>query len=153
MWLLFQLLLWPWPRKVFRYGGGHVTRYTLFECKWLCSVYVHHIACDVQDRFHTHAFRAVSFVLSGGYTEVQKAGLGPHAPLSHHRFDAPCVRHIPRLLNHKLLRSQPDTFSLLFTGPYADLWTEETDDGTLRLLTTGQRELVRAKAIHLYVMN
>lgn len=103
--------------KVFRFDGGHVT---LFECKWLFSVYIHHLAMDVQDRFHTHAFNSVSFILWGGYTEVVKRGMGD-APTYHLEFQAPAVRYIPRGMNHKLLCARPNTVSLIITGPYADM--------------------------------
>jgi hypothetical protein len=131
------------PQKVFKFGEGHVTRYTLFECKWLGSIYVHHLATEAQDRFHTHAFNSVSCILHGGYTEVVKHGFGREAPLSYHAYMSPVIRYIPRLLNHKLLQSKPHTVSLIFTGPYAELWTEETDDGVFRLITSGQKEVIR----------
>ncbi len=133
------------PRKVFRYGSGHVTRYTLFECKSVASVYVHHIATDVQDRFHTHAFNSVSFVFRGGYTEVVKEGFDIDSKLSCHAYSAPALRYIPRLLNHKLLIAEPGTLSLIVTGSYADMWTEELDDGTFRLIGSGQRDLLKVK--------
>ena len=132
------------PSKTFRYGKGCVIRYTFFECKWLCSIYLHCIKTETQDRFHTHAFNALAFILTGGYKEAQKDGIGRDASVTEHSFVAPTVRYIPRLLNHQLLQAQPDTITVLVTSPWSHLWTEETVDGShVRLLTHGYREVMR----------
>ena len=126
------------PHKRFQY----VTRYTLFECKWLFSIYIHHIESGTQSCFHTHAFNAVAIILHGGYSESQKRRMGRWAPTTHHVFQAPTIRLIPRLMNHKFLSALPHTVSLLITGPYADMWTEETEV-EFRLITSGHREIFR----------
>lgn len=136
-------LLWThlFPRKEFRLGEGVVVRHQLFECKWLFSVYIHHIATPIQDRFHTHAFNAIVYIAHGGYVDCIKDGIGPDKPVRNEKYFAGQWRYIPRELNHRLSEAEADTYSILITGPYAALWTEETNEGLLRILTTGRRPL------------
>lgn len=134
--LLFLLSILPC--KVFELGEGRVTRYTQFECKWLFSIYFHRIETLVQDRLHTHAFNAFVYIISGGYSEIVKERDGKIHVDTYHNGQ---FRYIPRLLNHKLMCALPETLSLLITGPYQEMWTEELDDGTLRVITTGQKLL------------
>ena len=137
---LFKIL----PSKRFELGEGCVTRYTLIEIKWLFSIYFHHIETLTQDRFHTHAFNAHVFIIRGGYTDEIKSGIGANKPTKIVEFGK-CYRFIPRELNHRLLKAKPGTISLLFTGPYSTIWTEEIDDGTLRILTTHRIPLYEGK--------
>ena len=58
--MLLDYLLGILPRKIFELGTGRVIRYTLFECKWLFSVYFHSIETICQDRFHVDSGRARS---------------------------------------------------------------------------------------------
>lgn len=136
--LLFKFL----PNKVFRLGTGEIIRYKLIEIKWLFSIYFHQIKTFEQDRFHTHAFNACVFIIKGGYEDEIKYGLGKDKPTVKVKFKAFRFRYIPRLLNHKILQAEPGTVSVLFTGPYSHLWTEETDKGVLRILTTGSKSIL-----------
>ena len=124
------------PCKKFHLGEGTVSRYTLFESKRFFSIYFHHIETFSQDRFHTHAFNAHVFIIRGGYLDEIKDGIGPHKPTRKIQFNRWTYRYIPRELNHRLLLAKPDTISILLTGPYSTLWTEETDSGQLRILTS-----------------
>ena len=133
------------PRKVFSLGTGKVTRYTLIEIRCLFSVYIHRIETLEQDRFHTHAFNALVFILNGGYIDEIKDGIGPDKPTKKKFFKIGDVRWIPRELNHKLLEAVPGTTSMLLTGPYSTIWNEETNDGTLRILTTHRKPLYEIK--------
>lgn len=119
-------------------GEGHLDKYTLFENKSLFSVYFHVFNTVEQDRFHTHAFDAVSFVLRGSYEEEQKLPSG----IVIKKKVGVGVRYIPKDYNHRLLRSEPDTMSLLFAGPWVRYWTEENRSFT-RTLTWGRREVSR----------
>ncbi len=47
-------------------------------------------------------------------------------------------------MNHKLLMALPNTHTLLFTGAYSHLWTEEDGDW-VRVITTHQVEVGRFK--------
>ena len=151
---LFAIL----PKKEFKLGQGTITRYTLFECKWLFSIYIHDIDSVSQDRFHTHAFNALVYILKGSYSELIKVNSvkvnsvkinndAKHENNSVIRktYRRGQFRYIPRLLNHKIEKSEPHTTSLSLTGPYSSMWTEELDDGTLYVLTAGRKVLYKAK--------
>jgi len=127
--------------KVFSLGAGTVERYTIIEFKYLFSIYLHCISTDCQDRFHTHAFNAVGWTLSGGYDEEIAQKLGGIGIARTYRVGRGW-RFIPRLYNHRLMKALPDTVTLLFTGPYQDTWTEETETW-FRILGKGGRELVK----------
>jgi hypothetical protein len=138
---LFKIL----PQKIFELGKGVVIRYTLIEIKWLFSIYFHQIKTFEQDRFHTHAFNAHVFIIRGGYCDKIKDGIGPNKPTKTVQFKAGDYRYIPRLLNHKLLEAKENTVSVLITGSYSNIWTEETDEGVLRILTKGRKPLIEIK--------
>lgn len=119
-------------------GKGHLHRCCLIECKQFFSIYGHVFNTIEQDRFHTHAFNAIAILIKGGYEEevigsdglVRKVKIGPG------------IRYIPRSYNHRLLKSEPNTLSLLFAGPWYSTWTEENDQ-YIRTLTWGRKELSR----------
>jgi hypothetical protein len=75
--------------------------------------------------------------LRGGYEEEYIVD-----GVVHRRWVGPGVRYIPRTYNHRLLRSLPDSVSILFAGPWAKTWTEE-NNSFVRTLTWGRRELSR----------
>jgi len=133
------------PTKEFLLGKGKVIRCSLIEIKWLFSIYLHKIETIEQDRFHTHAFDALVFIIKGGYEDEIKMGIGPHKPVILKKFKKGNVRWIPQSLNHRLKRAEPGTISLLFTGRYSKIWTEETDEGILRILTSGRNPLGEIK--------
>lgn len=118
-------------------GEGYLDRYTLFESKRFFSVYFHVFNTIRQDRFHTHAFNGWAFLLRGGYEEevISKAGIFT-------KRVGPGLRYIPRDYNHRLLRSEPNTLSLLIAGPWAETWTEENEQ-FIRVLAWGRREVAR----------
>ena len=118
-------------------GLGHLDRYTLFEWKRGVSVYFHVFNTVEQDRFHTHAFGGFAFVLKGGYTEeyIENGTVKT-------KYVGRGVRYIPRSYNHRLLKSEPNTISLLIAGPWADTWTEE-NDRYVRTLGWGRKEISR----------
>lgn len=118
-------------------GQGYLEKYTIFECKRLFSIYFHIFNTIEQDRFHTHAFNGIAILFKGGYEEQvktndqifnKKIGIG--------------IRYIPKLYNHRLLKSKPNTMSILFTGPWAKFWTEEKDF-VVKTYTWGRKEAMQ----------
>jgi hypothetical protein len=73
-----------------------------------------------------------------------KNGIGINKKCETKYFSQGQFRYIPRLLNHKILQAENNTISILFTGPYSELWTEEIDD-KLILLTTGRIPIYEVK--------
>lgn len=118
-------------------GEGYLDRYTIFEWKRVFSIYFHVFNTIEQDRFHSHAFDGIAILLKGGYEEEIKEG-----DVTYRKCIRPGIRFIPREYNHRLLRSKPNTLSILFTGPWAKTWTEE-NDRYVRTLTWGRKEINR----------
>lgn len=60
-----------WKRKSINLGEQNVTELTVLEWKRFFSIKLFHFhpTSGKQDRFHTHAFNAVSILLSGDYIE------------------------------------------------------------------------------------
>lgn len=118
-------------------GEGFLDRYTILEWKRFFSIYFHVFNTVEQDRFHTHAFSGIAILLSGGYEEEVKEG-----SKTYRKWIGPSIRFIPRTYNHRLLKSKPNTLSILFTGPWSKTWTEENDH-YVRTLTWGRKEIQR----------
>ena len=114
-------------------GEGYLHRLAIIEIKSLFSIYVHKFNTIAQDRFHTHAFNGLAFVIKGGYDEEYKDSTGIHL-----KTIKPGFRYIPREYNHRLLKSKPNTISILFAGPWGKYWTEEKD-GRVRTLTWNRK--------------
>lgn len=135
LYYIIFLLSYILPVKTFYFGEGYVSRYTLFEIRNLCSIYFHNINTKKQDRYHTHAFNAYSFIINGEYSEIifeTKQIL---------TFKSGIIRYIPRNLNHKLCDSKPNTWSILICGPYNNIWTEHTENEIIYL--TKHRKILK----------
>jgi hypothetical protein len=135
------------PYKVFKLGDGDVVRYHLFEHKRLFSIYIHHIAANAQDRFHTHAFDALIYCINGGYVDEIKENIGDKDVAKTVDVKKGLWRVVPKLMNHRLTKAQEDTYTLLLVGPWTNLWTEEFNDGRIDLLTNGRRIIKSVKVI------
>ena len=116
-------------------GEGFLDRFTIFEWKRCFSIYFHVFNTVKQDRFHTHAFNGIAILFYGSYEEEVKIGSNIYR-----KNIGPSIRYIPRSYNHKLLKSKPNTLSILFAGPWSKTWTEENDQ-FVRTLTWGRKEI------------
>ena len=96
--------------KTFKLGEGYVKRYTIIEIRSLFSIYIHEIETRCQDRFHTHAFNAIGWTITGGYLEEQLLSINHTDPGKIVKVSG--VRRIPRELNHRLLRALPSTINI-----------------------------------------
>jgi hypothetical protein len=119
-------------------GEGYLDRYTIFEDKKRYSLYFHVFNTIRQDRFHTHAFDGWANLLRGGYEEEVKKSDGS----IHKKWVGPGLRFIPKDYNHRLLRSIPNTCSIVLVGPWCEFWTEENEE-FVRTLTWGRKEVSR----------
>lgn len=124
-------------------GEGYLDRYTIFECKFLFSIYFHVFNTVKQDRFHTHAFNGLVVLLKGGYYEEVEI----HPGVFITKWIGPGIRYIPRDYKHRLLRSLTNTWSLLLAGPWNSTWIEESDD-YVRTLSWGRKEVTRQEKQH-----
>lgn len=110
-----------WKRKIIKLGEQSVTELTILEWKRLFSIklFNFHKTDGKQDRFHTHAFNAVSIRLSGDYVE-EVIEDGEVIPLkrSRKRF-----LFIPANQYHRITKSD-GCRTLLITGPWGDTFKE-----------------------------
>lgn len=119
-----------WKRKDITLGEQVVSELTILEWKRLFSIKMFHFhkTDGKQDRFHTHAFNAVSVLLSGDYIEEVVDDLDNIVPLkrSRKRF-----LFIPTNQYHRITKSE-GCRTLLITGPWGDTFKE------LRILHKGR---------------
>lgn len=111
-----------WKRKKINLGDQCVTELTILEWKKLFSIKLFHFhkTKGKQDRFHTHAFNAVSILFSGDYVEEVVDDTNTIVPLkrSRKRF-----LFIPANQYHRITKSD-GCRTLLITGPWGDTFKE-----------------------------
>lgn len=116
---------WVWfKKKRVELGDGHIIAYTLFESKKHFGIIIYHWKTIRQNRFHSHAFPAYAFLLSGSYTEeVIQDGVIVQREVNN-RFKR---RYIPRNYIHRILKAKPQTWTIVFTGKWQPFWYEYFD--------------------------
>lgn len=120
-----------WKRKDIALGEQTVTELTILEWKRFFSIklFNFHPTTGKQDRFHTHAFNALSIRLSGDYTEeIIIDDYVIHKARSRKRF-----LFIPANEFHRITKSN-GCKTLLITGPWGSQFKE------LRSLFPSQHE-------------
>lgn len=117
-------------------GSGPVDRWTLFEFKRLFSVYVHRWNVDYQDRYHTHAFDAWSWMVRGSYKE--RLYVDDNTYMEHDV--TPGFRFIPWFTNHSIANCRPNTWTVTFAGPWRKTWTE-TKHGIITVFGWGRKRV------------
>lgn len=108
----------------FSFGEQIVSQFVLFECKYLFSIilFYFHKSDKAQDRFHTHAFNAISFKLFGRYTEYILNDDKSYYTIQ--RTDV--VKYFPRNSYHKIGNST-GCATILFSGIWKPTWKEYKD--------------------------
>lgn len=112
--------------KTIALGDQVVTEYTLLEYKKLFSLklFNFHRTNGLQDRFHTHAFNAISILLCGNYTEeLIVDDKIVKRQRNHRRF-----LFIPKDTYHRITRSH-GCWTILITGPWGENFKELRDRG------------------------
>jgi hypothetical protein len=111
-----------WKRKSIHLGDQNVTELTILEWKRFFSIKLFHFhpTDGKQDRFHTHAFNAVSILLSGDYVEEVVTEKRQIVTLkrSRKRF-----LFIPANQYHRITKSN-GCRTLLITGPWGKEFRE-----------------------------
>lgn len=134
-----------WKRKTINLGEQSVTELTILEWKKLFSIklFNFHPTSGKQDRFHTHAFNAVSILLSGDYVEEIIDDNGDVQPLNRSRKR---FLYIPANQYHRITKSN-GCRTLLITGPWGDEFRElrKVDEGILPDRYTAWREYICGK--------
>lgn len=107
----------------FTFGKQIVSQFVIFECKYLFSliIFYFHKSNSSQDRFHTHAFNAISIKLIGEYDEYiledEKTG--------NYRIEKrnQTFKYFPRNSYHKIGNST-GCCTILLSGPWQKYWKE-----------------------------
>ena len=120
-------------------GGPESTvwGYFLVEIKWLFSIVLLKFEGKSRPAYHSHAFNAISWVLSGMLTEI----------FLKKNPDSVCTNdyHLPGLWPvftfrdtfHKVDAEDP-TWVLSFRGPWSKTWKEYTNEGGEITLAEGR---------------
>ncbi len=110
----------------FEFGNQTVSQFVIFEYKYLCSFifFYFHKSVQSQDRFHTHAFNAISFKLFGQYTEYV---LNDETKQVSERRRKSFFQFFPRESFHKIGKSN-GCLTFLISGPWKKTWKEYKDD-------------------------
>ncbi len=114
----------------FTFGGRIVSQFVVFECKYLFSIIIFyfHRTEKEQDRFHTHAFNALSIKLWGSYEEhiLDNQETGEF----HIEKRTQIFKYFPRDSFHKIGRGD-GCCTILLSGPWKKKWKERIDTGEI----------------------
>lgn len=128
-----------WIPKFFykKFDGGKesgVTGYFLIEWKAVFSIGLLHFKKGSRENYHSHAFNALTWFLSGTVTEEKHKGKKKNfGPSFWPKFT-------PRTNVHRVV-SHSDTWALTFRGPWEDTWYEVSPFGDTTKMTHGRRVL------------
>lgn len=108
------------------------------EIKGLFSVLLLRFRRGSRDAYHSHAFNAVSWLLSGKLNERPMSQ--GHFPQGYTPSWHPI--YTPRTMQHKIICATDNAWALTFRGPWAKTWKEyrPTEDRHVTL-THGRLEL------------
>lgn len=140
--------------KAITFGQFTAKQFVLFEHKRLFSIIFFYFKGDGwQDRWHTHAFNAISFKLFGSYLEDSlhhsryRLVSGPlwfiPEPDPESEFVSvikkrtELIKYFPRDSFHKLGHSN-GCMTMLLSGPWKPQWVEVHDNGTTTHLNWGR---------------
>jgi hypothetical protein len=121
-------------------GVGNIKRFTIIEIKHVGGIIVNIFNTEAQDRFHSHAFSAFSWMIRGHYYE----------DVIDRRFEVVTKkieksRFIPKNYIHKITQSSPNAMSVTFEGPWDSTWNEYFDDGRIRTYSWGRKIIFDSK--------
>jgi hypothetical protein len=112
-------------KKRVELGDGHITQYTIFESKYLFSIILYNWKTIRQNRFHSHAFSALAFLLRGQYEE-ETYSKGVIKKKVVNQWLKP--RFLPQHYCHRILKADPHTWTLVLVGPWSKYWYEFFDN-------------------------
>lgn len=114
-------------------GVGNIRRFTIFEIKYLGGVIINCFNTENQDRFHSHAFHALSWMIRGYYYEDV---------IINDRIVSKKIvksRFIPKNYVHKITKSSVNAISVTFEGPWGPNWSEYFDNGRIKTYAWGRK--------------
>ena len=125
----------------YRKDGGpksHVHALFVIEIKWLFTIAVLRFGDGSRDAYHTHAFNAVSWLLSGYLKEYT---IKPEGAMVRRYWPSLWPIWTPRSRLHQVI-SYGVSWAITFRGPWRDSWEEINEDRRRVLLTYGRKEVV-----------
>jgi hypothetical protein len=110
----------------FEFGEQVISQFVVFEYKWLFSIifFYFHKSKGSQDRFHTHAFNAISFKIFGMYHEHKL--LSEETGFYQVKQRKNIIQYFPRNSYHRIAQSN-GCLTMLLSGPWKKTWKEYID--------------------------
>jgi hypothetical protein len=131
--------------KILSFGsdGGQksgVTGFWLFEFKSLFSIVILHFAKGTRENYHSHAFNAYTWFLSG---QVEEQHFNAD-PINWRPSWSP--KYTPKSCFHRV-KALTDTYAISFRGPWDQTWSEyNPKTNEIIKLTHGREVLSKEKA-------
>jgi len=121
----------------FEFGEQQISQFVIFEWKHLFSIIIFyfHKSNGSQDRFHTHAFNALSFKFFGEYTEYILLSERSHDYITRRRTQF--FKFFPRNSYHKIGNSN-GCMTLLLSGRWKKEWKEYVEEQGVIKYTWGR---------------
>jgi hypothetical protein len=120
-------------------GGKNsgVTAFFIVEIKPLFSIVLLHFRNGTREAYHSHAFNAITWFLSGKVIEHRIYPKQPNTEFNRTYTKSIKPKFTPRENYHKV-ESLGDTWAISFRGPWKDKWQEYTPDKEFVTLTHGR---------------
>lgn len=130
-------------KKRVELGDGHIIQYTLFESKYFGGVWLYNWKTIAQNRFHTHAFNSVAFLLSGRYTEEVIEDGKVVFKVVDQQFKP---RFLPKNYCHRILKADSNTWTVVFFGKWIPYWWEYFSDTKTWVKYSWGRKVIEKKS-------
>jgi hypothetical protein len=116
----------------FNFGNRPIHQFVLIEIKPLFSIifFWFHKSDNIQDRYHTHAFNAISIKLFGEYDEHVLLDESTGESIVNNRTQV--IKYFPRDSYHAIGKSKRGCLTILFSGPWHKHWKEWIDGKVAR---------------------
>ena len=121
----------------FEFGDQIVSQFVVFELKWIGSIifFYFHKSTKSQDRFHTHAFNALSIKFFGEYDEHILTSEETGEYYTQRRTSI--FKWFPSDSYHRIANSK-GCLTMLISGPWKKTWKEYID-GKVIYYTWGRK--------------
>ena len=104
-----------------------VDAYFVIEMKWLFTIALLKFNKGARESFHTHAFNAFTWFISGSMLEEDFSD-----PLLYRYTRSLLPKFTPRLKNHRVI-AEEDSWCFTIRGPWCSSWTEDHKNKTITL--------------------
>ncbi len=130
--------------------GGPESNVRMWGFEWKSGFSVLVLCCAEGSReaFHTHAFKAISWLLTGALVEegmTRVTSDGRRTRIYHDKMHLPSLRPIrtPRERMHKVAGFAKNSWVITLRGPWAPTWLDWSDyENKPRRLSWGRKEVV-----------